>query len=330
MAQLDLDNMKKSFMNKLIDKFRTVVTVHKGKEYNLSEATINNYMNQLFRLNDRKEFPNFAFLKKHDIIDEKIKKYSNPGTAKSYYAAIMKALRTMNQKIYKSDLDYYTMQFNPLAVIVANVDTSKMTEKQEKNWMNINEINKLKDKMEEIAKSHYKFESRGKFTAIRNYMLLLLYTEFMPRRNLDYNIMKVVTTKKDIKDKINFNYISIKDKKMYFFKHKTSNRYPEYILDYSTNKRFQRALAMYLVELHLDIRVINPEHYFILSKNGNPLKNSAEMTNILNEIFGKKIGATMLRHIVASYQTDIEKIKNNAAGMAHNVGEHLRYLKSVN
>ena len=68
----------------------------------------------------------------------------------------------------------------------------------------------------------------------------------------------------------------------------------------------------------------------LYSSNGNKI-NPAQITRILNKIFGKKISTSMLRHI---YLTDtykniheINKMENLAKDMGHSVTTAMEYIK---
>ena len=92
------------------------------------------------------------------------------------------------------------------------------SDNQEKNWLsndNINEISKnLKEK---VVK---KVRNKEDYNILLNYMVLSLYTKHVPRRNIDYSLMKLSNDMSDDK----FNYLDI-DKQQFIFnntRHKAS------------------------------------------------------------------------------------------------------------
>jgi integrase len=67
----------------------------------------------------------------------------------------------------------------------------------------------------------------------------------------------------------------------------------------------------------------------LLISNGMPLKSNSSITLILNKIFGKKIGASMLRHIYLTHKfganyKDREMVSNK---MSHSISTQHRYIK---
>jgi hypothetical protein len=51
------------------------------------------------------------------------------------------------------------------------------------------------------------------------------------------------------------------------------------------------------------------------------------ITRILNRIFGRKVAASMLRHIYLSDKYDIKEMKADADAMGHSLEEQKKYMK---
>ena len=51
------------------------------------------------------------------------------------------------------------------------------------------------------------------------------------------------------------------------------------------------------------------------------------ITRILNKIFGKNVGATMLRHIYLSAKYDVKEMNDDSDKMGHTSGMQHEYMK---
>jgi hypothetical protein len=63
--------------------------------------------------------------------------------------------------------------------------------------------------------------------------------------------------------------------------------------------------------------------------DGEPLDKVNSITRILNRIFGKSIGSSMLRHsyISSKYAAVNEEMKEDAKNMSHSLGMQKEYIK---
>ena len=67
---------------------------------------------------------------------------------------------------------------------------------------------------------------------------------------------------------------------------------------------------------------------FLVNADGSPLESVNAITRILNRVFGKNVGSTMLRHIYLSSKYDVKEMDDDAEKMAHSSGLQHAYLKS--
>jgi hypothetical protein len=67
---------------------------------------------------------------------------------------------------------------------------------------------------------------------------------------------------------------------------------------------------------------------FLVYQDGRPLESVNAITRILNRIFGKSVGATMLRHIYLSSKYDVEEMNKDAEIMAHSSSTQHDYMKA--
>jgi integrase len=142
--------------------------------------------------------------------------------------------------------------------------------------------------------------------------------------------MYVIKNKKNATDD-DKNYIVIDSKN------------PEFIFNnYKTNKKYGRQtfkipdklmdiINIYL-KYHPEKKNNKDEINFLVSSNGKPFKDSVNsITRILNSIFEKNIGSSMLRHIYLSskYNNVSNEQKEDANAMAHSIDTQKEYIKDV-
>lgn len=153
---------------------------------------------------------------------------------------------------------------------------------------------------------------------IQNYILLCLTTGkyIAPRRSQDWE-MKY----QKYDDKVE-NYVDMKKKQFVFNKYKTSKTYGQQIVEIP-NELFM-ILKKYIK--FLDIA----QDYLLFNNKGNPL-NQTEIAHKLNNIFGKKISTSMLRHVYITdkYENvDLKAMTETATEMGNSVNVLMRYIKN--
>ena len=126
--------------------------------------------------------------------------------------------------------------------------------------------------------------------------------------------MKVIKTSKDLnEDYKNFNYYLPTNSKFLFYNYKTKGTYQ--LQEINVNETLQNILIQYL-KLHPLKKEKN--FYLLVEYNGEELKQVNNITRILNRIFNKKIGVSMLRNIYLTdkFQKPLEVLNETA----HNMG----------
>jgi len=289
----------------------------KLKDEGLSEKSINLYLENLKKLNDKKEFTNLNFLKNKENINEFLTKYS-ANTKKNFIASIVRVLK-LDKKKYEELFNYYNELLNNL-MKETNENKNTKNDKENKNWLDFEKVieikEELKTKYEEIIKKK-KINERD-YNDLLKYVILSLYTLIPPRRNLDYMEMVVNTNKKDL-DK-EFNHFVIKDKLFIFNKYKTSKSYSNQEIE--VPNELYEILINYL-KYHPD-KTTKINKPLLVDYNGKRLNQINSITRILNSIFKKKVGSSMLRKIYISHKfgDDLEKIKEmqeTAQAMGHSM-----------
>lgn len=294
---------------------------------NVGETTASAYIKTLYNLNDKKPFKNLAFLKKTDEIMKKIGEYAE-STQKTLISTIASCLSLDKDKSgYKTVYKFYYDKMMEKAKVAKEADTSDKTNKQEKNWIEWEEVQKkYGDMTAELAKN-----KKATAEHLLPLVVLGLYVEIPPRRNQDYLQMVVVkTTKKTKIDEFpkDKNYLVLskgKPTEFIFNKYKTSKTY-------GTQKVAIPATLSEIIKRYLKVhssvlRDKTTTSYPFLVSGGEEITADNSITRILNKIFGKNVGSSMLRHIYLSSKYDINSMKSDAEAMAHSVLQQKDYLK---
>ena len=282
----------------------------------LSQKTIEMYMIKLRILNDNEPFNNLMFLKAKPTIKAKLEAITNDNTRKSYVASIVAILNRQKSKAYQALNDYYRVLFAKERSIFAEKPTSEKSETQKENWLTWDQVkdvfNKLKDKADDVAKKPRMSNADRK--VMENYMILALYVLQPPRRNDWYY---TVIGKGDDEKK---NYADLNEGKYYFNNFKTVKSGKEVI---DIPEEILPVLKSYVKQMNLN------SGDYLLFPDDETRTNSNRMTKSLNSILGKKVGASMLRHIYLSnkYGKVLNEQEEDANFMAHSVGTAKTYIK---
>lgn len=294
------------------------------------EATATKYIKNLYLLNNKEPFFNLAFLKKLQVINDRIQPYALT-TKRGLITSIVSALSFHKHKpSYKRVYQYWNEKLHEFNI---ELDEKKgeMSLKQEKNWEKWEYVEKKKLELEEDVKKFCgnKLISRKQFNRLLQYVVLSLYTCIAPRRNKDYQemyVIKKLTPKKD-KDK---NYYDYENKQLVFNTYKTSKKYGQQIIDISDNPELLYALECFLKHHPLRKRRMsrNTQFRLLVNNDGSPLPSVNSITRLLNRALGKNIGSSMLRHIyLTSKYKDVNKeMANDANNMAHSSAEQKNYI----
>jgi len=175
-------------------------------------------------------------------------------------------------------------------------------------------LTKLKVQADHIYKT--KDTSAKAMNTLTNYILLCLssgiYME--PRRSLDWTEMKI----KNKNDALNF-YDS-KTGKFIFAKYKTAKVYGTQTDD--VPKELKKILDKWVK--------YNPTDFMLFNTKGGKL-TSPNIATRLNEIFGKNISTSALRHIYISDKfknmPSLKELQETASALGHSIPQMLEYIK---
>jgi hypothetical protein len=160
----------------------------------------------------------------------------------------------------------------------------KKTDKQEQNWISLDEVKKVYRDLENRVRPFSKNTTYTKkqFNEMLDYVILSLYVLIPPRRSQDFTDMKF----KDY-DTTTDNYFN--GKQFVFQRYKTSKIYHKQ--EFNVPLKLRKILLLW--SRHVKTA------YVLSSFEGTRISVS-RLTMILNRIFGKKVSTTMLRHIFIS------------------------------
>jgi hypothetical protein len=272
------------------------ITNEEPKTKEVKKSTKDIYEKNLIRLNDGAPIKNYNFLKKTDVVLSKID-HLKDNSRRTYIISIVSTLKHLKgfEKIYKFYYDLM-MQMNQ----DLKVNNSK-SQTQSEQWIDQAEVLKIYDEVKAKAEPLLSLKKIGskQWLEILDYIVLSLYVMIPPRRNADYLKMKYIKNIKNIQDKEDYkeyNYF-IKDSHLFmFFNYKTSGTYQTQEVPVPSDLY---NLLMKYIKIHPQRK--SPEFFLLVNDKGEPFGNSNCITRILNKIFKKKIGVSMLRSV---YLTD--------------------------
>ena len=127
-----------------------------------------------------------------------------------------------------------------------------------------------------------------------------------------------------------YNYLDLKKGQFVFNNYKTQGKYNQVVVPIEED-------LLKVIELYLNnhpekskLKNKNYDVHFLKSFYNEPIEKSQEITRILNKIFGKNIGSSMLRALYLSnkYSNVIEELKSDTKEMSTSLGTALNnYIK---
>ena len=284
----------------------------------LSKNTIQMYMTKLRILNNNEPFTSLAFLKKVDAIKAKLESIQNDNTRKSYIASIVAVLnRQTDASSKKANEKYKTMFMKERSIFADKQALGEKSETQKANWLEQDEVVAIHHKLDEKVQA---IENKTKLTEkehkmVEDWLLLSLYVLQPPRRNADYYMMKIgMGTDK------NFNYVCL-DKGVYMFNnYKTKNAYGSEEMPIPDKMKS-------IFKQYFEMTGLKTGDFLLFQKDTRRTSSNV-ITKALNRILGKKVGASMLRHIFLTdkYGEVKEEQKKDAEFMSHGSGTQANYI----
>ena len=214
--------------------------------------------------------------------------------------------------------EYNKVMMEDVVVHKAQELKQEKNQKQKDNWLEFDEIKKVFDNQEKATKFLYSKtpHSPGDLQAIQNYILLALTSGIFipPRRSIDW-IMKWKNY-----DESKDNYVDFAKNMFVFQNYKTAKIYNK--VEIPIPKKLKNILAKWFK--------INPTDYILFDKYLKPI-NATKITERLNNIFGKKLSTSMLRHIFITDKfkdVNLKEIAETATDMGNSPMQLLQYVKN--
>ena len=283
----------------------------KAKE--ISTSSLNLYMKNLLRLNDNQPIKNLNFLKDLESILEKIKD-KKPNTRRTYIISIVSLLK--QEPKMKSLYDkYYTILTDYNKELKVNTEKS---ESQQENWLTQDGVKEVFDKLEERVRPSLskKRLNETEYDDLLYWVVLSLYVLQCPRRNLDYSYMMVVKKYSDAlpKDK---NYLDMNNWTFYFNNYKTQKTYKTQSVPVSEEMKKVLQDCFKFHPLKAQIGKMNSAIPLLVNYKGEPFHAKNAITRILNKIFGKNVGCSLLRNIflTSKYSGNVTDLQKDATAM---------------
>ena len=292
----------------------------------IKEISLNLYLRNIKILHKRitgeDEMKDLIFLDKFEEIIDSLDKYAIP-TQRNYVSSIIIALQTTDNDILPLYVEYYK---NLSTEYQKKINTQEKTDKQKENWTTIAELKKVKNmykkKVNEIIKLSN--PTKRQIDTIQRYLVCMLYigSKNNPPLRLDFAPMLVRDIEDYDKDSKK-NILVIKGKSFFFHiaDYKTVGKYGTKIIPVSLP--LEKVIKIYLKYNKTGFLLINTENT-TMTANG--------LSKYLTKIFeptGKKISATILRHIFLSetFPADLKKREEIADKMGHSVSMGIEYSK---
>ncbi len=304
----------------------------------LKMTSINAYISKIKCINKELGSDNpldLGVLLETDLIEEFLSN-KKMNTQKTYLGCIISIL-TIFYPTETALLTYYRNQLEEYQRAV-NERTEKQikTESQEKNWTSIAELKKVIDTYKKTIDEHRLIDkatagglTRSEFMLYQKYVVGMLYVGDIhnnPALRLDYAPMKIVRGQSNYKEGAHGNSLIILNPNEMFFE----------LVNYKTESTYglkQIYLGDILLQVINDWLKVNTSSSLLINARGGQMKSN-DLSKFIVKVFaptGKKIGATLIRHITISelYPARLTEQKHTADLMAHSVDTQNTYSKII-
>ena len=276
---------------------------------NITDSSIKTYLFSLKKMGidnvddiDKVDNPN-------DIFDEiKDMKISQKRNMISCILVIIKAVKKSEDlyEIYRKKCFDLGVEYSEFMA------KNEKTETQEKNWIKIDELKKITNKLIKTQPES------------QNTLIAALYS-FQPPTRLDYYDMEIITKNTPVDKTKNYLLVHNTRRKEFIFNdYKTSNKYNEVRVPVS--KELNKYINKFLK--------LNPNRkYLVENKNGEPVSRNflGKLLPIIFKDTGKKVTLNIIRHCYVSEQVDLTAVKTFkelAKNMMHSSGMQQEYNKT--
>jgi hypothetical protein len=272
----------------------------------MSETSKKVYMNNLVKLAGSKDFKNLNFLKDTHDIREKLATIKNPNTQRSYWIAIVSALKgrkgfAKQYKIYHDGMQSINNELGK---------ESFKTDKTKKKYDGLTQesiLNRRKELLDEYNKT-------GDYNTLLNLVVVSLYTIIPPRRLKDYMMMKIGEG-----TDMNYNYYT--GSRFIFNNYKTKGTYQSQIME--VPKELVKLLNYYIAH-----KAFQESPFLLHSARTAQISDGSQMNALLHRAFqNKKIGCSVLRSLFLTdkFGNTMQELREDA----HDMGTSIDVMNST-
>ena len=156
---------------------------------------------------------------------------------------------------------------------------------------------KLKNDVDLFKDKPKKKISEKEYQKLLDYMVLSLYILIPPRRNKDFMNMNLIRGQKLDTLPKEVNYLDLDNKLFIFNDFKTKKKIGQQKLEIPDD--LFNVIQIYYLKFYPTKILKKKKIYapFLVNHIGEPLTHINSITKILNKIFHKKVGSSLLRHI---------------------------------
>ncbi len=294
-------------MNNLREKLSTTI---KHKREKLSSSSVSSYVSTLFNLPKKLGASKDVDIDWYDDnIDEILEHVKDIPSNKRKSILSPLYVLTDNKKIH-------SLMMDDVKNVNEGYKQQKMSVNEKENWMEWDDIYSVYEKRSPRAYDLFKQKmlNDSEIEFLNQYVILACYTQFPPRRLLDYGLMKIRGCDQNVDN-------CMTAKKLTFNQYKTFKVYGQQIFE----------SPVVLSNIFRKWSKVNPSSYLIWNKSGKST-TSQQLNGMLNEIFGKDVSVNIIRH---SYLTNFYggmmpsmiEMEDMAKKMGHSVKQAMLYIK---
>lgn len=222
--------------------------------------------------------------------------------------------------------DYRKVMNEDANIVNKGEEDQELTDSQRANLISQEEVMKVYKQLKSEATPIMKLTKINKkqFQTLLDYVLLSLYVLIPPRRSMDYAVFKIRNFSESAESKDNYmtNFSKTKKKGLSSFvfnTYKNSKKMGQQVLEIP--KELEKVIEMWMK--------FNKSDYLLINGLGNSITQS-KIAVWLNDIFGKNISTSMLRHIYLSSKykdVNLKELKDDAKALGQSdISRTLKYV----
>lgn len=299
----------------------------KSNRPHLSDSSINTYRSNIKKIlkSTEKEYKNLSDIEKNfDAIFEKLMEfpYNIRKTKMSAFIVLLDEKDNNTKERVELLERLRDVLFEDANKHNKKEETQTLSESQRKNFIPWKEVVGTHKRLETLAKPLWKLEkiTKKNFNTLTEYVLLSCYVMIPPRRAKDYADFKLKNINEDTDNYMVVNKDKRKTKSFFVFNsYKNSSRL-------GTQKI---PIPNKLKNIIKKWKNIQESDYLISTFNGKKI-TQVKINQIINRIFNKNIGPSLLRHIYLTNEygdVNLSKMKETTEAMGNSEIE--RTLKYV-